>query len=223
MLIKKTCSERDVRAMLNEHVDMVRAVLQKALDTIERYLNDNLDGAKASARKVDDLESQADKVLRRIIVCLQGGAFLPIMRKDIFQLVSAVDEVANAAEKFCDFCLSQRPEIPEAFRGAFVDITRANVEMFPDLKEATETLRLGQFGWVGDDVSPFKKLAEKIGIQESDIDDQEWKLTREIFNSDLPLDNKMHIQALLTGITKISDLIEDVADRIQILITREAI
>ncbi len=223
MLGKKTCSERDVRTMLDEHIDMVGAVLQKALDSIEHYLNDNIDAAKVSAREVDDLEALADKVLRRIIACMQGGAFLPIMRKDIFQLVSAVDDVANAAEHFCDFCLSQRPEISKAFRGAFQDITRANVEMLPDLKEAIETLRLGQFGWVGDDVSPFKKIAEKIGIQESDIDDLEWKLTREIFNSDLPLANKMHIHSLLTRITNVSDLIEDVADRIQILITREAI
>ncbi|MFH1672394.1 MAG: TIGR00153 family protein [Pseudomonadota bacterium] len=222
-MLKKSCSERDVRAMLDEHTDMVGAVLQKALDTIEHYLNDNIDAAKTSAKEVDSLETKADKVLRRIIACLQGGAFLPIMRKDIFQLACSVDDVANAAEKFCDLCLAQRPEIPKAFRGAFSDITRANVEMFPNLKKAIETLRLGQFGWVGDDASPFKKIAEKIGIQESDIDDLEWKLTREIFNSDLPLANKIHIHALLTDITKISDLTEDVADRIQILITREAI
>ncbi len=223
MLGKKISPERNVRTMLDEHIDMVGAVLQKALDTIEYYLNDNIDTAKASARKVDELEREADVVLRGIITSLQGGAFLPIMRKDIFQLVSAVDGVANAAEHFCDFCLSQRPGIPKDFRGAFLDITRANVEMFPALKEEADLLRLGSFGWVGDQYSNFDKIAREIGIQESNIDELEWKLTREIFNSDLPLANKMHIHALLTRITRISDLIEDVSDRILILITREAI
>jgi predicted phosphate transport protein (TIGR00153 family) len=209
--------------MLDNHLDMVGTVMYKGLDTIEHYLNDNIDGAKANAKEVDQLESRADTVLRNIMTCLQGGAFLPIMRKDIFQLVSAVDKVANATENFCDFCLSQRPEIPKDLRKAFLDITRSNIEMFPDLKEAVKTLHLGKFGWVGDQDSHFDKIARKMGIRESDIDDLEWKLTRAIFNSDLPLDNKMHIRALLTSITRVSDLIEDAVDRIRIMITREAI
>jgi predicted phosphate transport protein (TIGR00153 family) len=209
--------------MLNNHIDKVGVVMYKGLDAIEHYLNDDIERAKASAKEVDHLETQADGILRGITICLQGGAFLPIMRKDMFQLVSAVDEVANATEGFCDFCLSQRPQIPKNFRGAFLDITRANIEMFPDLREAVKTLQLGKFGWVGAQDSPFDKIARKVGIRESDIDDMEWKLTREIFNSDLSLANKMHIHALLTSITRVSDLIEDAVDRIRIMITREAI
>ena len=223
MLGKKTCPERNVRKMLDNHIDMVGAVMYKGLDTIEHYLNDDIERAKASAKEVDHLETRADEILRGITICLQGGAFLPIMRKDIFQLVSAVDDVANATESFCDFSLSQRPQIPKDFRKKFLDITRSNIEMFPDLKEAVKTLHLGKFGWVGDQDSRFDKLARTIGITESNIDDLEWKLTREIFNSDLPLANKMHIHALLTSITRVSDLIEDAVDRIRIMITREAI
>jgi predicted phosphate transport protein (TIGR00153 family) len=223
MLGKKTCPERDVRKMLDNHIEMVGAVMYKGLDAIAHYLNDNIDEAKASAKEVDQLESRADGMLRNVMRCLQGGAFLPIMRKDMFQLVSAVDEVANATEGFCDFCLSQRPQIPKDFRKAFLEITRSNIKMFPDLKQAVATLHLGKFGWLGDQDFPFEKIARKIGITESDIDDLEWKLTREIFNSDLPLANKMHIRALLTSITRVSDLIEDAVDRIHIMITREAI
>jgi hypothetical protein len=85
MLRKKTCPERDVRKMLDNHLDMVGAVMYKGLDTIEHYLNDNI-------------------------------------------------------ENFCDFCLSQRPQIPKDFRKAFLHITRSNIEMFSDLKGAVETL-----------------------------------------------------------------------------------
>lgn len=223
MAWKKFYPEHNVRTMIDRHIDLLGGVLYKTLDTIEYYLNDDIDAAKASAKEVNDLETEADSAFRGIISCLQAGAFLPIMRKDIFQLSSSVDEVANAAEKFCDFCLSQRPDIPKEFRESFLRITRANVEMFPDLKEAVQVLHVGKIDWIGDQYAPFYKLAEKIGIEESVIDDMEWKLTRGIFNSELPLANKMHIHALVTLITKVSDLIEDVADRIQIVITREAI
>ena len=222
MLGKKTYPEDDVRHLLDAHINMVGTVLATAHATVEHYLNDNLGEAKASAKEVDRLESQADMLLRKITTSLQGGAFLPIMRKDVYQLAAA-DEVANAAESFCDFLLSQRPEIPPAFRGAFSDIASANIEMFPDLKEAINFLKLGNFSWREDKNNTFRAIARRIGIEESNIDALEWKLTRDIFNSDLPLANKMHIHALLKQITRLSDHIENVSDRIQIMITREAI
>lgn len=221
MLGRKT--ESDVRKLFDEHVTLVEQVLDTARQAVERYLGGELLAAKQDARKVDRLESAADAVLREIMTILHQGAFLPILRKDIFKLAYAVDKVANAGESFCDFCLSQRPDIPLNFHEAFLDITHANIEMFPLLREAVEIIKLGSFGWAGEGGSSFPELIKKISIEESSIDDLEWKLTRDIFRSDLPLANKMHLHEFLNHITIISDLIEDVADRISLMITREAL
>lgn len=223
MLVKKTSSEKDARQMLEDHINKIGEVFQKTMTTLQYYFHDQIEDAKASSREVDKLEKEADDIRRGFISCLQQGAFIPFIRKDIFQAVAAVDKVANAAESTCDFCLSQRPQIYPQFRDAFEDIAHANIEMFPDLKAAIDILKLGTFGKAGDKDTPFHEVARNIGIGESNIDGLEWKLTRDIFNSDIPLSNKMHLQALLNHITRISDLIEDVSDRIQIMITREAL
>ncbi len=221
MLGRKT--ESDVRRMFDDHIELVAQVLAGGRRTVERYLADDLQAAKSGAREVDRLESEADGVLREIMATLHQGAFLPILRKDIFRLAYAVDKVANAAESFCDFCLSQRPDIPASLRPAFLDITLANIEMFPLLRQAVEIIKLGSFGWAGESDSPFPGLLTRISMEESNIDDLEWKLTRDIFRSDLPLANKMHLHELLNHINRISDLIEDAADRISLMITREAL
>lgn len=208
--------------MIGMHIDMVGRVLDKSLITIDLYLKNDITHAKINGRQVDRLETEADSIVRNFMRCLCSGAFLPLFRKNIFQMVSSVDKVANAAENACDFCLSQRPEIPENLKGAFDDITQANMEMFPLLKEAVESLNLGIFGNAADDEVHFQEIVKNISMNESNIDDLEWKLTREIFNADLPLANKMHLHAFLSHITAISDLIEDVADRLMILISREA-
>ncbi len=223
MLGKKTSSEKNARQMLEDHIKKVGEVLHETMITLEYYFTGRIEEAKVSARKVDTLETQADDILRGFMVCLQQGAFMPLIRKDIFQVISTVDKVANAAESTCDFCLSQRPHVYEEFRSAFEDITRANVEMFPDLNAAVEILKLGTFGMAGDEDTRFHDIAQNISLGESSVDDLEWKLTRDIFNSTLELANKMHLHQLLNHITRISDLIEDVADRIQIMITREVL
>lgn len=223
MLGKKISSEKTARQMLDDHIDKVGEVLAKTMATLKYYFNDQIAEAKTCAKEVDRLETEADDILRGFMTCLQEGAFMPLIRKDIFQVISAVDKVANAAESTCDFCLSQRPHIDRQFRDAFEDIVQANVEIFPDLKAAVDILKLGTFGMAGDEDKSFHDIAKNISVSESNIDDLEWKLTREIFSSDLPLANKMHLHELLNHITKISDLTEDVADRIQIMITREAV
>jgi len=223
MLGKKMSPEKNARQMLDDYINKVGEVLYKTLATLKYYFNDQIAEAKTCAREVDKLETEADAILRGFMVCLQEGAFMPLIRKDIFQVISAVDKVANAAESTCDFCLSQRPHIFQEFKGAFEDIVQANVEIFPGLKAAVDILKLGTFGMAGDEDTSFYDIAKNIGISESNIDDLEWKLTREIFSSDLPLANKIHLHELLNHITRISDLTEDVADRIQIMITREAL
>jgi len=223
MLGKKISPEKNARQMLEDHINKVGEVLHNTMITLEYYFNGQIEEAKSCAKEVDKLETQADDILRGFMVCLQQGAFMPLIRKDVFQVISAVDKVANAAESTCDFCLSQRPHIYEEFRGAFEDIVRANVDMFPDLNAAVEILKLGTFGVAGDTDTNFYDIAQKISVSESNVDELEWKLTRDIFSSDLPLANKMHLHELLNHISKISDLIEDVADRIQIMITREVL
>lgn len=223
MIFKKTCPADSVKTMLDDHVELVEMVLLKALETMECYLNGDIEAAKSHARRVDSLEAEADAVRRRIGTCLIGGTFLPILRKDFFQLVSSLDDVANAAEDFCDFCLSQRPEIPENLLDGFLEITSATAEMFPNLKEALQLLNSKGFSWSPDETGPLFRIAKQIGIDESNIDDLKWKLTRKIFELDLPLANKMHMHILLADICKVSDLIEDVSDRIEIMIARGAI
>jgi predicted phosphate transport protein (TIGR00153 family) len=223
MLGKKKSSEKDARQRLEDHINKVGEVLQKTMITLECYFNGQIEPAKTYAKEVDKLETEADDILRGFMVCLQQGAFMPLIRKDIFQVISAVDKVANAAESTCDFSWAQRPQIHQKFCEAFEDIIRANVKMFPDLNAAVDILKLGTFGMAGDMDTNFYDIAQNISVSESNVDELEWKLTRDIFSSDIPLANKMHLHELLNHITRISDLIEDVADRIQIMITREVL
>jgi len=68
--------------------------------------------AKKLARQTDNLESQADLIRHQVRDRLYGGAYMPLLREDVYKLVECLDTVANAAEKCCDAFLNQRPVIP---------------------------------------------------------------------------------------------------------------
>ena len=54
--MKKSCPTKDIKTMLKEHIELVELALFKTMETLERYLNDNIEDAKKYARAVDAIE-----------------------------------------------------------------------------------------------------------------------------------------------------------------------
>jgi uncharacterized protein Yka (UPF0111/DUF47 family) len=67
-------------------------------------------------------------------------------------------------------------------------------------------------------IEQVREKVKEVGILESDTDDLEWKLTRKIFSSAMPLANKLHLQHCLEKTSDISDRAEDASDQLGRLI-----
>ena len=203
--------EKEVRSLILRHLDKVGEVVARACEVLEDYLADRLDAAKAGAINVDQLETAADTMRRGIGDLLYRGAFLPIFRSDIHDFVEHLDRVAGRSEDMCDFLLWQRPDIATEFHDLLRQIPPSTQEAFAALHEAVTT-----FFSTGDERIIRDRL-KVVGVTESAIDDVEWKITREIFSSDLPLASKIHFKQFLTALTTISNQIEDTGDQLEIL------
>ncbi|NIS62447.1 MAG: DUF47 family protein [Proteobacteria bacterium] len=193
--------------------------LQATMDTIDHYLKAEIDEAKEMAKKTDVLETETDFIRYEVEGLLFSGAFLPSLRGDVHVLVEAVDKIADSAEACCDFAMSQRPEIPEDLKSDFHKVAVDSIRSYDPLKEAAESL----FSAGGKDVSIIREMVRDAGIRESNVDDLEWKLTRRIFTSDLPLAQKLHLQHWLEKIANISDRVEDASDWLNSLIFKAQI
>ncbi len=219
---QKACPIKDMNSNLKEHIDVVEECLGIAYKTLDSYLKQNLNEAKNYSKQVDKIESKADEIRRRISSCLFQGRLLPFLRKDFLQLINAIDEIANGAERVCDFCLAQRPEVPGFLHSHFLYIFEVTIKLFDLLKESLELLRGGDVSYGVDDSDKLSDLTKIVIQKESEIDELQWKVTREIFQSDISLSNKMHIENLLRRICELSNFMEDVVERIEIITVREA-
>ena len=63
----------------------------------------------------------------------------------------------------------------------------------------------------------------KVNFYENESDKQFYYLARKIFDSDLPLDQKMHLRYFVEKIDRICDQAEDIADEIQIYAIKRSI
>jgi len=204
--------EGEVKTLLLRHLDKVGECVTRTQEVLNDYLAGRLNEAKAGAQDVDHLETEADSLRRSIVDLLYRGAFLPVFRPDIHNFVENLDRVADRAEQTCDFLLGQRPQISAEFADVYRQIYMHTRTAFDALHEAVTN-----FLAASDQVFIRDRLTV-VGITESTVDDLEWKYTRQLFTSDLPLDVKMHLKQFTDLFTEISDQIEDAGDQLEVLL-----
>lgn len=210
--------EKEVIKLIERHADKVEECLAMAVKTIAKYLEQNITEAKNSARKTDQLETEADIIRHKIRDKLFLGAYMPLLREDIYRLVESLDVVATAAEKCCDVFLNQRPLVPDDFRPDFLNITEVSLGVGESLKYAVLCYIKG--------VCPIevsRNHAKDIGLMESKVDSLEWDLTKKIFTYEMDFSRKVHLRRCLDYIVIVSDEAEKAAGQLDLVTLKSMI
>ena len=195
MLIFK--KEKEVVELARDHVDSVTECVRGAVATVKAYLDGDTESVAASAKAVDEAETEADRLRRKIGDLLYAGAYLPAIREDIFFVVDTVDVVAGMAESCCDYFMDQRPEIPAEYNEDFEKLMDLTLETAQALRR---TLRA--FFKKRGKSDTVRERATEVSKLESSIDDVESALTRRIFASDLIIGHKLHLRSGVAHIVR---------------------
>jgi len=204
--------EKKVIKLIEKHANKVEKCLNTALNALQDYLNGDIESAKKLARKTDNLETEADLIRHDIRDKLYGGAYMPVLREDVYRLVESMDTVANAAEKCCDVFLNQRPDIPEFLKKDFLAITTASIGIMEPLKHALICYLKGLCP-----IEVSRQHAREVGIIESQVDILGWDLTKKIFTADLKRSHKLHLKICVEHIVDVTDKAEWAADYLEIV------
>ena len=209
ILFKK---EKEVIELIEKHADKVKECVTTSLSTLKAYLDGDIATAKKLARQVDNLESQADLIRHQVRDRLYGGAYMPLLREDVYKLVESLDMVANAAEKCCDAFLNQRPVIPELLKKDFLKIITVSTSVIEPLREALLCYLKGLCP-----VEVSRHHAKDVGLIESKVDSLDWDLTKKIFSSDLRYSHKLHLKICIEHIVFLTDKAEYAADYLEVV------
>jgi len=214
MIFKK---EKEVIELLMKYLDEAANCMASCKDAVKHYIDNDIKNAKVLARQTRALESAADVIRYEIRDKLYSGAYLPVLREDIYKLVESIDKVANGAEAFCDFFLNQRPQIPEELKAQFWDAISRSLGTFEPLQEAVTCFLNGECP-----TQVARDYAKEVGLQESVVDKVEWDLTKAIFISNQDYSHKLHLKLCLDAITEVSDRAEDAADQLALTILKSS-
>lgn len=205
--------EKEVEELIVRHVGLVKKTLLEFSSLIEDYLNRDKQ-FKEEALRIHTLEREADAIRRKVALKLCQGAFLPIFREDYIVLMELVDKIANKAESTSDLIVLTRPRIPDLLEEGIREMVRVTLECFDPVEK--------MYGMFQKNLDKVLSAAKQVEEKEQKVDMIQWDLVKAIYKSDFSAAEKLHFKEVINNIAAISDRIEDVSDRFEIMVVKRS-
>ena len=201
---------------IDQFVDILSEVGLVFKSIVPLYLNNgNADKFDGMVKQVSEMESKADKITKEVERTLYEETLIPDARSDVLRLLEHMDELIGMYQGNCYHFSIQKPDFPKEFHEDLISLSKTVVN-------CVESLCLTVRSFFRD-IKSVRNNAHKVIFYERESDKQFSALARKIFDSKLPLDQKMHLRYFVEKIDRICDQAEDIADEIQIYAIKRSI
>lgn len=166
------------------------------------------DDFKEAVKELHKVESSADGLKRNIQERLYKHNLIPDLRADVLKLVEHIDDIINIYNGSAYRFINEEPEIPEEYHSDIIDLCDTVTNCVDNTAIASRSFFR--------DFNIVRDYSHKVQTLETQADKIATKLKTEIFASNLPLANKLHLRDFVNSIDRIADKAEDTIDNLAI-------
>jgi predicted phosphate transport protein (TIGR00153 family) len=199
---------RELAAKIDEFLDTISEGALVFEQGIDDYLAGNRERFAERCAAIKALENRADELRRAIENQLYRHSLIPESRGDVLGLLEHMDDVINTAKHTINLIMVEQPEMLPEHKGDWMDLAGTAAR-------TAETVVLAARAFFRDPLRVSENL-HKVYFHEKEGDRRAMDLKRKIFASDLDLARKMHLRYFAQHIDEVSDMAENVADRLSI-------
>lgn len=175
---------------------------------VNYYLDKQNEEFEKRLSSINQTESEADHLRRKIETKLYIETLIPESRGDVLGLLEACDKVLNmTAETLQQFSVETPFILPEV-KSNYIELTDSSISALDEMVAAVRSYFT--------DITKVRDHITKVQLYESESDAIAAKLKRIVFQTDIGLSQKMHMRYFALHIENIADEAEDVCDRLSI-------
>lgn len=208
-------SSRVLEAQIDEFLDTVAEGGLVYYNGVKAFLTDDRVDFGKAIKKIEALESTADKLSRDVEAHLYRHSLIPDHRGDVLGLLENTDNIIDTTKMSLYQFSVEHPKIPEVYHADFLKLAAASAASV----EAVIICARAFFR----DAEAVKDNLYKVHHFEKKADTISDTLKRAIFSSELDLAHKMHLRYFALNVEKVSDRSEEVADRLAIYVIKRNI
>ncbi len=208
---------RTTERLVFEYLDHITSSQQHFKILWERYLKGEgeSDKFKDKLKKLHDIETSADKLQRSVELYLYEKTLIPELRGDVALLLELLDQLLSLHKTIGYHLDVEKPYFPDFTHEHFEEI-------FKNLDETVNLLILCVKSFFTD-MERIREYHKKIRVYETETNQACSRLRVAIFESDMPLVEKIHTRFYIDRLDTIANSAENIADRISIFMLKRAI
>lgn len=201
---------KQLEADIEGYLDLVSQSGLIFNEGIKSYINGNMDNFDKHYKDITALESEADSVRRDIKHKLYTYMLIPESRGDVLGLLETLDDVVDICEKVIEQFSIETPEIRDFLSVDFVNLADKSASAVNEIVKAARAFF--------HDITMVSNYVNKVHFFEHEVDDLEEQLKRKAFNSEdiQRFSQKVHMRYFAEQIAKVSDVAQDVAERLSV-------
>jgi uncharacterized protein len=218
-LSKKTALFGRTRALEREIEEFLDALSEAGLifqRGIKIYLREGASQEFMEAlTEVGVIETRADEIRRSVEAQLYEQTLIPDLRADVLSLLEDLDKIFGIFQANCYRFSTERPDIPPEYHRGYMDLTETSVTCVDSLVMASRAFFRN--------IEAVRDHNHKVIFFETEADKICTRLKTAIFDSDLPLDRKIHLRYFVDKVDEAANTAEDVADELAIYTIKRSI
>ena len=195
-------------SQLLEHMEKVRECISILGDGLIRYYEEDYKDFSKMAKKVSEIEHEADLVKSNIRNHLPTHLFMPVDKGKFMWALREQDAILDHAENLAKMLDMRHTKIPKELQEVFIEHAKLVMKTVKAMEDAVGNIRdLVETSFVKREREQTKQFIYKVHELEWKADEKKYEMTKGIYELEKKLD-PMDVYHLL----KISDWVDDIAD-----------
>ncbi len=208
---------------MQKHMAKVFSCVSQLPDFFEAVFNKEWDQVTLIRDKISAMEREADELKKEIRLQLPTGMMLPVSRRDLLEVLTMQDNIANKAKDISGLILGRKMEFPSVvvkhyatFVSRCVDATKQAQRTINELDELVET------GFRGKEVKLVQSMIVELDAIEQDTDSIQVKIRFALFEieKDIPPIDAMFLYKIIEWTGEVADLAQRVGSRLQLMLAK---
>lgn len=166
------------------------------------------DEYKKLSKQIKQIEHDADSLRRDIENKLYAQNLIPDLRADVLELVENLDKIINRFDEVAYKFYIERPDFPEEYHMRMA-------ELCEQVSDCAENMAIASRAFFRD-FSTVRDYSQKVYFIEHESDITSGRMKEAIFDSEMPLANKLQLSNLISEVADIADIAEDCVDELLI-------
>lgn len=208
---------------LQRHMAQAHAAAQALLEFVDAALAGDWVRAEAAQQQVVACENAADELKKSLRRRLPTSLFMAFDRRDLLDILTTQDKIANKAKDIAGLMLGRRMQIPAPLVDDFRLFVARGVDACQQARQAIEELdELLDTGFRGREVKLLEGMLEELDRIEGDTDRLQISIRSRLMamERELPPVDVIFFYQIIDWVGDLADRAQRVGSRLQLLLAK---